>query len=80
VAILAAINATSMDDSRSINPGDGPSWAAFTGGLAALVAVGDIPQALSNAIVALGTEHVSPASLIGWPPVSEHDIVRARSI
>lgn len=78
LAILAAINATSMDDDQEIDPANASEWAAFSAGLSALTASGDLSEAVADAIRALGVEMVSPASEIGWGAVSVHDVAHAR--
>ena len=79
-AIMAAIQAANMEATQEIAPSDDDAWAALCQGLAALQASGDITQACSDAIMALGAEDVSPATMIGWPAVTVHDVAHARSL
>lgn len=70
-AILAAINATSMDDDQEIDPANTGEWAAFSAGLSALTASGDLSEVVADAIRALGVEMVTPAQSVGWGILSE---------
>lgn len=79
-AILAAINATSMEVDQEIDPAIEDEWQVLLDGLDALVASNDLTAEVADAIRALGAEAVSPASEIGWPAVSEHDVAHARGM
>lgn len=80
MAILAAINAVGMDDDQEIDPTNEAEWAAFSAGLDALTASGDLSEAVADAIRALGVETVTPASEIGWAGVTVHDVAHARGM
>ena len=54
-AILAAINAVGTERDQRVNAGDPAEWGAFTAGVAAFEAVGDLTAAASAAILALGS-------------------------
>lgn len=79
-AILAAINAVSMDDDQEIDPSHEAEWQAFSAGLGALTASGDLSELVADAIRGLGVEMVSPAAEIGWPAVSGDDVSHARGL
>ncbi len=53
-AILAAINAVGTEREQVIEASDPNVWAAFSGGIQAFLAVGDLTQAAADAILALG--------------------------
>lgn len=80
MAILAAINAVGMDDDQEIDPTNASEWAAFSAGLSALTASGDLSEAVADAIRALGVETVTPAQSVGWELVSAAEVARARSM
>lgn len=54
-AILAAINAVSAEREQIINAADPGEWGAFSAGVQAFAAVGDLTEAAAAAILALGT-------------------------
>lgn len=54
-AILAAINAVSTEREQKIDASNPAEWGAFSQGVAAFLAVGDLTSAAANAILALGT-------------------------
>ena len=67
-AILAAINAVSTEREQVIDAADENEWAAFTGGIQAFRAVGDLTQAAATAILALGTHQppTPPDGIARW--------------
>lgn len=54
-AILAAINAVDTERDQDIDATDPAVWGAFTGGIEAFLAVGDLTQQAADAILTLGT-------------------------
>jgi hypothetical protein len=67
-AVLAAINAVSTEREQVIDATDAAVWQAFTTGIAAFRAVGDLTEAAVTAILALGTEQppTPPAGPSRW--------------
>jgi hypothetical protein len=59
---------------------DADDKAEFSTMLNAMVNASLMTADVRTETVALITRAVSPASLIGWPVVTEHDVARARSI
>jgi hypothetical protein len=80
-AILAAINAVSMDDDQEIDPANQSEWQAFCIGLGALTTSSDLSQEVADAIQALGAETISPAAEVGWiGEVTAADVAHAREM
>lgn len=80
MAILAAINAVAMDDSRKIDPDDPGEWQPFVASIGALRTAGCLTQEVADAVLALGTETISEGAEIGWPAVTEFDVEAARGM
>ena len=59
-AVLTALNAISMADDQQIDPAHPVKWATFCGGLASLVAVGDLTAEIAAEIEALGAYQPPP--------------------
>ncbi|WP_372918756.1 hypothetical protein [Sandarakinorhabdus sp.] len=79
-AIVAATHASTMEGGQTIAADDSAGWATFLQGLGVLVAAGDVTLATSDAVKALRTAKIAPASQLGWPQVTEHDVAHARRL